>query len=403
MGVPVGSPGFITSHNDRISDKLQECLERVSLLADSFSSFHILRSCLSACKVNHLLRALPYEHGNSLAASTKLKLVDSLTSLVGAPVSFSQWGLAALPVRLGGLGLHDPLTVHPGARISSIVATSVGAASFGLPSVEISHGEFLALSALEPACGTLVAALRSNMTLGISLSPEMNHDQLFDSWSSQHAWYSLQTEFSARILDETLPPRERKLRELFSGAHAGEWLTCPTPSFPAPPWSSSDWQSLLRWRLAPPLQLAEHCPLCGSAQDAFGDHVLCCKASGVYGRHNALRDKLADLLREAGFNCRTEVELPGTNRRPADVFAPVFPGASPMAFDTSVVHTLLPSRSASATVAAGVAAQSREESKVKELGEACARRSWGYTAFVGDNWCVGPRRPTHGSSPCASN
>jgi hypothetical protein len=55
-----------------------------------------------------------------------------------------------------------------------------------------------------------------------------------------------------------------------------------------------------------------------------------------------------------------------------------------MALDTAVVHPLPPSRSASATVAAGVAAQKREDIKVKELGEECARRSWGYTAFVGE-------------------
>ena len=55
-----------------------------------------------------------------------------------------------------------------------------------------------------------------------------------------------------------------------------------------------------------------------------------------------------------------------------------------MAFNLSVIHPLLPSRPASATVRAGVAAQNREASKVEELSEACARRSWGYTAFVAE-------------------
>ena len=36
--------------------------------------------------------------------------------------------------------------------------------------MEIYHGELLALSALELACSNLVAALKVNLTLGISLS-----------------------------------------------------------------------------------------------------------------------------------------------------------------------------------------------------------------------------------------
>jgi len=133
--------------------------------------------------------------------------------------------------------------------------------------------------------------VKAQMTLGLPISPDANRCQLYDLWRSQHAWYLVQSEFGARVLDKTLSPRERKLRELFAGAHAGDWLTAPTSSFPARQWSSSDRQSLLRWRLALPLDLSQCCPLCGTSQDAFGDHnFFCFKSPSVYGRQNSLRD-----------------------------------------------------------------------------------------------------------------
>ena len=87
LGTPVGSPKFVAEFVADVSERLQDCLDRLSLLGDSFASFHILRSCLSACKVNHLLRSLPFEQGTPLAASSKDQLVESLSSLVVSPLS----------------------------------------------------------------------------------------------------------------------------------------------------------------------------------------------------------------------------------------------------------------------------------------------------------------------------
>ena len=105
----------------------------------------------------------------------------------------------------------------------------------------------------------------------------------------------------------------------------------------------------------------------------------------MYGRHNQVRDTLAEILRGCGFPCTTEVTLPGSERRPADIFAPSFPPAD-VAFDTSVVHPLPPSQpsAALATVTSGSAAQKQEEVKVKKCQEDCAKRAWSYLAFVGE-------------------
>jgi hypothetical protein len=260
----------------------------------------------------------------------------------------------------------------------------MAALKYDLPQAEVTHSDLLALSSLEPASGQLCRALRSLANVGLPLPPNLADNELFESWSEQKIWSTLQDEFNATILDETLSPRDRKLRELFSGSQAGRWLACPTPKYPAELWSSDEWQTLLRWRLGLPMGLTEFCAFCGSAQDDYGDHALCCKSNGVYGRHNALRDAVADLLRECGCECCTDIPLPGSTLVPADIFTPSFPGEAAMALDTSVVHPLQPSQSANATVYAGAAAQKREADKVVYYSDHCSRRSWGFTAFVGE-------------------
>ena len=176
----------------------------------------------------------------------------------------------------------------------------------------------------------------------------------------------------------------RKLRELSSGAHAGLWLLSPTPQHPRVQWDSAEWQALLRWRLGIPLDLPFKCQACGCSQDKMGDHVLCCTSSGIYARHNVLRDTLATGLRFMGFPCRTEVRLPGTELVPADIFLPTFAEASPTAVDVSVVHPLQPSHTAQATVTAGASAEARASAKVACYGEKCSQRAWAYTAFVAE-------------------
>ena len=44
------------------------------------------------------------------------------------------------------------------------MSASVAVASYGLPQLEVSHAELLALSALEPSCSSLALALKSRMT-----------------------------------------------------------------------------------------------------------------------------------------------------------------------------------------------------------------------------------------------
>jgi len=375
LGIPIGSRSFIKEETSVVLSKLQQCLDRLTQLGCSFSAFHILRACLSACRVMHLLRSLPFAHAEQLAKETQAKLHDAFGHILGTPASVQQWALATLPVRMGGLGLLDPCRIVAPAHVSSFVASSVATSENGLTPCPISHEFMKALAHLDASSPVLSSTLRSCVTIGQVLDPMLSSHPSFESWSDQHVWTELVHEFSCNLLAETLPPRMRKMRELSSGAHAGLWLLSPLPQQPCVQWASADGQAILRWRLGVAQNLPPKCVKCGCSQDPLGDHSLCCTALGIYTRHNAVRDVLASSLNSLGFSCRTEVQLPGTSLVPADIFIPRLAEDSPTAVDVSVVHPLQPSNVAQATVTAGSAAELRAVQKVATYEEQCRLRS----------------------------
>jgi hypothetical protein len=161
LGIPIGSRAFVKEEVAIVSAKLQECMDRLALLDCAASAFHILRSCLSACKVMHLLRALPFDLGEDLAREAQVKLREAFGHIIGTPVSVQQWSLACLPVKRGGLGLLDPEKLVAPASIASFISSSVAVAKSGLPSCSTSHEFLRALSLLDTSYHAQYNDLRS--------------------------------------------------------------------------------------------------------------------------------------------------------------------------------------------------------------------------------------------------
>ena len=121
LGVPVGSDVFIKDKVNRKAMSLTALLERLGQLGCHFSAMQILRSCLVACKITYLLRALPFFAGASLASDVQMLLYVCLSVIVGCPLSSTQWKLASLPLRLGGLDIFDPVFIHDSAFVSDFL------------------------------------------------------------------------------------------------------------------------------------------------------------------------------------------------------------------------------------------------------------------------------------------
>ena len=63
LGVPVGNADFVEHFVNDVITKLSNMAARIDLLKSNNAKFLLLRACFGACRINHLLRSLPFRHG----------------------------------------------------------------------------------------------------------------------------------------------------------------------------------------------------------------------------------------------------------------------------------------------------------------------------------------------------
>ena len=111
LGVPIGNAAFVNKHFNEVCAKLTHMAERIGLLKSNIANFLLLRACFGACRINHLLRSLPFQHARLLAEKSSVFVRNALDEILGSPLPHICFLLACLPVRKGGLGIRDPVLV----------------------------------------------------------------------------------------------------------------------------------------------------------------------------------------------------------------------------------------------------------------------------------------------------
>ena len=102
------------------------------------------------------------------------------------------------------------------------------------------------------------------------------------------------------------------------------------------------------------------------------DHAMVCRIGGEpISRHNALRDALFNVAAEAGLSPVKEGRglLPGTGRRPADIFIRSWAGGRDAALDVTVIHPLQNATRRGAATTPGHALTTAYERKMREAEE----------------------------------
>ena len=104
LGCPVyGSSSYVTEFVSQQVDKILDWQNRLTALDDPQVELHLLRSCLSLCKLNHIIRTV---HGFKIK-DVLIQFDSGLHHCLEALFSSLVSDLASLPVRLGGLGLCE--------------------------------------------------------------------------------------------------------------------------------------------------------------------------------------------------------------------------------------------------------------------------------------------------------
>ena len=100
-------------------NKVLQCQRHLSDLENPQVELLLLLSCLSLCKINHLIRTVPSDIIMKQLSRFDAGLRCSLESITHSSIPDLSWKQATLPVRLGGLGLRDSTRTSPAAFIAS--------------------------------------------------------------------------------------------------------------------------------------------------------------------------------------------------------------------------------------------------------------------------------------------
>jgi hypothetical protein len=106
LGAPFGSTAFCSEHTRKRKQKAEQLLKEVAGLQDTQSAMHLLRQCVSFCKLAYSVRIVPpCMHREALQEFTT-DVKAAVTEMLDAEVDDRAWGQAKLAIKRSGLGLR---------------------------------------------------------------------------------------------------------------------------------------------------------------------------------------------------------------------------------------------------------------------------------------------------------
>ena len=363
LGSPIfGTEDWIAKSVNNKVEKILSMQAHLDDLDDPQVELHLLRSCLSQCKLNSLLRTLPSDLAPEAFKRFDAGLRHSLETITHSSLDDQTWKQATLPIRLGGLGLRESSSSASAAFVGSRNTTrSLTASLLGVdPSMDTSEltpeDEFPARASLREALPEADLTSASQHHLQDSLDRR--------AFTMCKALSSLRDQ--ARLNSITSSP-------------AGAWLRAiPNPNLGLAMPQHEFIVAIRMWLGIPLFPPPPHSLLCtcGQTIDHFGDHLMGCGHGPLrIMRHNALRDTIWHALLQDNNNAVREQHCGEGNSRPGDVYHPDFQQGKPAYFDISVRSSLQPqylNRAAHQAGAAGEAGEAEKDTRhaqqVEEAG-----------------------------------
>ena len=271
--------------DDNFFKELSSCLDKVAVTQDKLAmlddpqvELHLLRSCLSSCKIIHLLRAVPLSVLRPFLYQFDHNLHSCLSRIIQCNLSDHSWCRSTLSFRIGGLGLHKSV-LSASAAFLGLCNSNCDLAST-LLSIDAGQLSF-------PDEGA-AAVVFSDFPSDCFISSASQQD--LQRFLDQCLFDDLYASFSIRDQAHLTAPAHS------SGTSSG-WLkaiprTCLGLVIPGP-------EFVVGLRLWLEVALFPRSPLCTclSPTDCFDDHLLGCSHGPMrIRRHDALVDILYNAL-----------------------------------------------------------------------------------------------------------
>ncbi|CAK9072146.1 132 kDa protein [Durusdinium trenchii] len=344
-------------------------------------ALRLLRACGGFARLLHTTRCCPPSGQKSALVQFDTLVQRCFSSFTGIHCSVQQWAQATRGLPLAGLGLRSTSTHSPAAYLVSVGACLQQCCDLDptYPADLTASPDVLDAMRLFNAC--LDAGQHLSAAAALTRQ-QQDLSRLLDKagWDAQMA--------AASAVERTSLVSEGEL-----GGRA---------FLAAIPHGSRQMESALfvaELRLR--LQVADAaedtwCPKCDAVLDTHSHHAAVCLAGGERTqRRHAVRDLISSWAERVGL--RPEKEKPGLllpqhpddhrscQRRPADIFIPVFNGA-PTAFDIAVTASQRLDTLAEAGHVAAAAATAYTEVKRKHLNtaELCAAQNVRFQPLVAE-------------------
>jgi hypothetical protein len=363
--------------------EVRALLRKISAIGHAQIQHALIRACADVTRVNHLLRSTSTSGLDSQLLTMQDHLVEAVETIMGRCLQDDQRTQVFLPIRLSGMGVGNPLSFRPSARVTAV-------ASF-LRDFLWKH-DWIPQPLLDRVPPDFSAHLRTLLdTLGAEVQPL--HDWHRDPRTvlhsgprplAQQTWNDKVDALRHRAWLQTGTQRDM-CRKALQTTNSGAWLG----SLPSAHFNTliehCDYRILLQWWLGMSLVSVDAgnstCAQCGSALDAWGDHAVSCARNGITTRHGAIQDWLITTARSAGVQCSREEGLEDRSR-PGDVLLHHWAGRGPLAVDVTCVNPLRPSTTCPTPELVRTFLSAEEKRKRTKYADKCAEAGWGFLPLV---------------------
>ena len=412
LGLPIDYPGSDVQTDatwTSVVNKLQVALHALEELNDPQIGHTLLRSCLDACKVMHLLKsssALAPCLPRHLAATDSL-IMAVFEDCIGHSLPPMASLQATLPIRYGGCGIRLPSHYHVPARLAFLAGFPNNCARLSPPGAWTtpSQGEVNTIvNRASTFLGSHFEPLVSwkNKPTSIHTGDPKYHQQ---SWWSDRFCCQRSIELSGLAAQN---PRDG-VRLLYQNKGFGAGWMKSRPSVALQSIITPDEYRIgFRWRLSVPLLPdipdISPCPRCSAAVcDRFGDHLMCCKHNNFTARHGAVQDCLLEFLTQANLPVEREQPLTKANSRlvlqealrPADLLLKRWANGKDVAIDVTVCHPLQKCELPWSINKGTSFLKRREDAKIAKYFDACALEGWDFLPIAFSTWgSTGPQAYT---------
>ena len=193
LNTPVGSDDFVTAELNTKLETLKSKVESISKMPFKMEAFNLLKTCLSRCRVTHLMRVLPPLQITKFLGEWDSVLRNAFEVIINSKLDDKWWAVVRLNSKYGGMGLKSGIHTAGAQHLTSLVNSADGIKKF-IPSWNLHE------SAREATEGWLCQQLGRTVNINL-LVDSVSEGQGFGENSSLSLAQWCESEEESRVIE----------------------------------------------------------------------------------------------------------------------------------------------------------------------------------------------------------